>query len=294
MKAVGRVGSLGVLVAVCALAAAGCGETVIDSAKTEDAIEQNLERATGRKVTSVECPSEVEVSKGTTFDCSVSFAGGKREVATLKILNDDADVALTNLRPQGQEREPMRSLKSLFATLLVAPRPRAPARRRARGLSPLRRSLPRSGRAQRSSAAHLGPLPGQPGARAPRPRPARVQPGAAPVGGLLHSLSMVRSGSFSHYGPGASTVTSRAAQFGYLARVSSYRMAENIGAGEGSDPSAPRLGGCADVDAQPAAPGEHPRCGPAGLRLAGSPAATSSQAGSDGATYTLVFGARGS
>ncbi len=55
----------------------------------------------------------------------------------------------------------------------------------------------------------------------------------------IHSLSMVRSGSFSHYGPGSSTVTSRAAQFGYLARVSSYRVAENIGAGEGSEYGSP-------------------------------------------------------
>jgi uncharacterized protein YkwD len=55
----------------------------------------------------------------------------------------------------------------------------------------------------------------------------------------IHSLSMVRSGSFSHYGPGSSTVMSRAAQFGYLSRASSYRVAENIGAGEGSEYGSP-------------------------------------------------------
>jgi hypothetical protein len=99
MRAVGRAGALAVLAASSILIAAGCGETVIDSAKTEDAVEQNLERATDRKVTSVECPSDVEVTKGATFECTVSFAGGKRETATLKILNEDADVALTNLRP---------------------------------------------------------------------------------------------------------------------------------------------------------------------------------------------------
>lgn len=98
MTAVCRAGAL-TLLAAFVLAAAGCGETIIDSAKTEDAIEQNLERATGQKVASVECPSDVEVVKGATFDCTVSFTGGKRETATLKILNEDADVALTNLRP---------------------------------------------------------------------------------------------------------------------------------------------------------------------------------------------------
>ncbi len=99
MTAVGRAGTLAVLATASLLIAVGCGETVIDSAKTEDVVDQNLERATGRKVTSVECPSNVEVTKGATFDCTVTFTGGKRETATLKILNEDADVAMTNLRP---------------------------------------------------------------------------------------------------------------------------------------------------------------------------------------------------
>jgi Domain of unknown function (DUF4333) len=99
MRAVGWVGALVVLASASLLIAVGCGETVLDSAKLEDTVEQDLERATGRKVASVECPSNVEVTKGATFDCTVSFAGDKRETATLKILNEDADVALTDLQP---------------------------------------------------------------------------------------------------------------------------------------------------------------------------------------------------
>lgn len=79
--------------------AAGCGETVIDDAKTEAAIEQNLEDSVGQKVNSVDCPSGVEVEPDTTFDCTVSLAGGKEETATLKILNEDADVEVTDLKP---------------------------------------------------------------------------------------------------------------------------------------------------------------------------------------------------
>ena len=37
-----------------ALSVAACGETVIDAAKTEDAIEHNLEKASGLTVTSVD------------------------------------------------------------------------------------------------------------------------------------------------------------------------------------------------------------------------------------------------
>jgi NAD(P)H-hydrate repair Nnr-like enzyme with NAD(P)H-hydrate epimerase domain len=99
MRAVGRTGAFVALAVATALIAVGCGETVIDDAKTEAVIEQNLERATDRKVVSVDCPSGVEVAKGATFECAVSFVGGERETATLKILNDDADVALTDLRP---------------------------------------------------------------------------------------------------------------------------------------------------------------------------------------------------
>jgi NAD(P)H-hydrate repair Nnr-like enzyme with NAD(P)H-hydrate epimerase domain len=96
-----RLGVLAVPLAAVALLGAGCGETVIDSAKTEAAIEQNLQRATGEKVTSVECPSGVEVKAGATFGCSVVLAGGKQETATLKILNSNADVEVTGLKAAG-------------------------------------------------------------------------------------------------------------------------------------------------------------------------------------------------
>jgi uncharacterized protein DUF4333 len=85
--------------AALALSIAACGETVIDAAKTEDAIEHNLEKSSGLTITSVDCPSDVEVKKGATFECVVTEAGGKEETATLKILNEDADVSLVDLSP---------------------------------------------------------------------------------------------------------------------------------------------------------------------------------------------------
>ncbi len=99
MRVVGRLGALAVLVAIVAAAAVGCGETVIDATKTEAAIEQNLEKSLGKKVSSVECPSDVEVKAGASFDCVVTLTGGKTETASLKIINDDADVEVTGLQP---------------------------------------------------------------------------------------------------------------------------------------------------------------------------------------------------
>ena len=98
MSLLGRSGALAVL-AFAVLLVAGCGDTVIDDTKTEDAIEQNLESSLGKKVTAVECPSGVEVEAGASFDCDVTLTGGKEETASLKILNDDADVEVTGLQP---------------------------------------------------------------------------------------------------------------------------------------------------------------------------------------------------
>jgi hypothetical protein len=84
---------------VLVLAATGCGETVIDSAKTEGAIEHDLEKSVGLKIASVDCPSDVEVKTGTKFQCIVTETGGKKQTATLKILNEDADVSLVDLSP---------------------------------------------------------------------------------------------------------------------------------------------------------------------------------------------------
>jgi hypothetical protein len=92
-----RIGASVALIAV-ALAVIGCGETVIDSTKTQEAIQANLEKSLHRKVSSVSCPSEQKVEPSATFTCSVSFADGKQATATLKILNKEADVSLIRLQ----------------------------------------------------------------------------------------------------------------------------------------------------------------------------------------------------
>jgi NAD(P)H-hydrate repair Nnr-like enzyme with NAD(P)H-hydrate epimerase domain len=100
MSSGGGFAGLAALLAGAGLLIGGCGETVIDDAKTEAAIEQNLERSVGQRVSSVDCPSGVEVTTGKTFDCAVSLDGGGKETATLKILNEDADVEVTDLKPE--------------------------------------------------------------------------------------------------------------------------------------------------------------------------------------------------
>jgi Domain of unknown function (DUF4333) len=96
MRLLKRLGALLGIAAVLAFAV-GCGETVIDSAKTEDALEADLSKSVNKKVSSVDCPSDQKVEKGATFTCSVKFSDGKEQTATLKILNEDADLSVTKL-----------------------------------------------------------------------------------------------------------------------------------------------------------------------------------------------------
>lgn len=101
MAFVARFGLLLGAVAVAALAS-GCGETVIDSTKTEEQLQASLSKSLGEKVATVDCPSGVKVEKGSTFTCSVKLKKGEEQTATLKILNEDADVSVTNLRPANE------------------------------------------------------------------------------------------------------------------------------------------------------------------------------------------------
>lgn len=92
----GRVGAACALI-VITVVAVGCGDTVIDSTKTEEALQANLSKSLEEKVSSVECPSSQKVEAGATFTCKVNLPKGKEETATLKILNKDADVSVIKL-----------------------------------------------------------------------------------------------------------------------------------------------------------------------------------------------------
>jgi hypothetical protein len=86
---------LGLLAA--AVLVAGCGETVIDTTKTEEQLEANLSHSLNEKVSSVDCPSDQKVEKGATFDCSVKLQKGEEQTVTLKIRNSDADISVINI-----------------------------------------------------------------------------------------------------------------------------------------------------------------------------------------------------
>jgi hypothetical protein len=79
------------------LGVSGCGDTVIDDAKTGEAIKASLEKSLHEKIKAVDCPSNVKVEAGKTFTCTVDFPKGDEATATLKIRDSEADVSLVGL-----------------------------------------------------------------------------------------------------------------------------------------------------------------------------------------------------
>jgi hypothetical protein len=91
------IGAMALSVAL-AFVAAGCGDAVLDSVKTEEAIQANLEKSVNEKIKAVDCPADQKVEAGKTFTCTVIFADGKQATATLKIRNKEADVSFVGLK----------------------------------------------------------------------------------------------------------------------------------------------------------------------------------------------------
>jgi hypothetical protein len=85
-------------VVAAALFAVGCGETVIDDVKMADTLAAEL-KATGVKVSSADCPSDVPVEAGTKFDCTVKLADGTEKTVTLKVTDEDGDIAFLDFSP---------------------------------------------------------------------------------------------------------------------------------------------------------------------------------------------------
>jgi len=69
---------------------------VIDATKTEDSIKAELERSAGVAVTSLDCPSDVEVKAGETFECTLTEKGGEELPVKLEVVDDDANLKLLN------------------------------------------------------------------------------------------------------------------------------------------------------------------------------------------------------
>lgn len=73
-------------VAVLALAVAACTKT-LDTGGLEDQLKKQIEQQTPTTITSVDCPADVEVKKGGTFECTAVEESGA--TFTIKVTQTD-------------------------------------------------------------------------------------------------------------------------------------------------------------------------------------------------------------
>jgi hypothetical protein len=96
----GRVASVaGLAACVGALALTGCGTKVIDQGKAEKYTKQILETNGAGTTKSVTCPSDVEVKKGKTFECTATLTTGKKVKVTFTMIDSKGTVQPTKATP---------------------------------------------------------------------------------------------------------------------------------------------------------------------------------------------------
>jgi Domain of unknown function (DUF4333) len=76
------------VLAVVALATAGCGTSKLDTSRLEKDIKTGIADRTGLGIRSASCPDEVDAKKGATFSCAVVTEKGER--ATVEVTQEDA------------------------------------------------------------------------------------------------------------------------------------------------------------------------------------------------------------
>jgi Domain of unknown function (DUF4333) len=91
-----RSGAL-VALALAVVLLVACGETQVDADATEGLVEDSVQKSLQTQPSSVECPSGVKVEPGAKFSCTVRLPGGKTVIATLRIRDEDANLALVYL-----------------------------------------------------------------------------------------------------------------------------------------------------------------------------------------------------
>ena len=87
-----RVAALVAVIALVALAAAGCGTKTLDQGDEVDLVNKQL-ASQDLKAKSVECPDDVEAKEGETFNCDVTLTNGNTGTYTIKVENVNGDNA---------------------------------------------------------------------------------------------------------------------------------------------------------------------------------------------------------
>ena len=90
--------------AVLVLAAAGCGTEKVDDGEVEDFLLENAQAPA--LIESIDCPDDVEIDEGATFECDVHTKGNGLEVVTMRQVEDEQVVRESDRQvrlPEGQD-----------------------------------------------------------------------------------------------------------------------------------------------------------------------------------------------
>ncbi len=77
------------VVAIAALALAGCGTKKLDTGDVESAISDGLTERVGVRPKSVDCPSDITAEKGGKFNCTLTAPHGTRFTVNVTQLDND-------------------------------------------------------------------------------------------------------------------------------------------------------------------------------------------------------------
>jgi hypothetical protein len=92
--------------AVLVSAVAACGTDKVDDEKVEDFLLENAQAPA--LIESIECPEDVEIDEGSTFECEVHTKGNGLEVVTMRQVEDEGVVRESDRQvrlPEGQAVE---------------------------------------------------------------------------------------------------------------------------------------------------------------------------------------------
>jgi NAD(P)H-hydrate repair Nnr-like enzyme with NAD(P)H-hydrate epimerase domain len=89
--------------AVLVSALAGCGTEEVDDGKVEDFLLENA--GAPALIESIDCPDDVEIDEGATFECEVHTKGGGLEVVTMRQVEDERVVRESDRQVRLPERD---------------------------------------------------------------------------------------------------------------------------------------------------------------------------------------------
>jgi hypothetical protein len=81
--------SAALAIAGASLLAGACGERTVDTEQLEGTLKRQLDRSAGVTSRAVECPANIPMERGRTFNCTLVAPNGDRVRVDVRLTNDE-------------------------------------------------------------------------------------------------------------------------------------------------------------------------------------------------------------